>query len=221
MGAAGRGRDGRLHGSDRRRLEARARLPLHVPARRDARRPGRRWWTRARARSCASSTRPTTRRSSRARSTRTSNCTDPLNCVPGSAAEVGVTMPFASLNFAGGDVHAATPATRTPRAPSTIPPGAVVRHDRARRASTSGSSTDAGRLGRLGRRPGQHRPGDLRSQSAPEHEHRLPAGDPAIAAGQRAHDRRPGRHALRAQHLLSPEPDQPEGAASTSRTTTG
>lgn len=30
------------------------------------------------------------------------NCADPLNCVPGSASEVGITMPFASLSFAGG-----------------------------------------------------------------------------------------------------------------------
>ena len=30
------------------------------------------------------------------------NCVDTLNCVPGSAAEVAITMPFASLSFAGG-----------------------------------------------------------------------------------------------------------------------
>ena len=31
------------------------------------------------------------------------NCADPLNCVPGSATEVGITMPFANLSFAGGN----------------------------------------------------------------------------------------------------------------------
>ncbi|HKQ61050.1 MAG TPA: hypothetical protein VJS92_07150 [Candidatus Polarisedimenticolaceae bacterium] len=30
------------------------------------------------------------------------NCADPLNCVPGTASETGVTLPAASLNFAGG-----------------------------------------------------------------------------------------------------------------------
>jgi hypothetical protein len=31
----------------------------------------------------------------------TTNCTDPLNCVPGTAAETGVTLPSAALTFAG------------------------------------------------------------------------------------------------------------------------
>lgn len=30
------------------------------------------------------------------------NCADPLNCVPGSATELSITMPFANLSFAGG-----------------------------------------------------------------------------------------------------------------------
>ena len=31
----------------------------------------------------------------------TTNCTDPLNCVPGTAVETGVTLPSAGLSFAG------------------------------------------------------------------------------------------------------------------------
>jgi hypothetical protein len=54
----------------------------------------------------------------------TTNCTDPLNCVPGTATERGVTIPNASLNFAGGSCSGNGCYTNSAGA-FAYPPGAV------------------------------------------------------------------------------------------------
>jgi hypothetical protein len=104
----------------------------------------------------------------------TTNCADPLNCIPGTAVERGVTVPNANLSFAGG-VCTGDACYSNSAGAFEYPQGPSPRRPRST-ASTSGSWTAAGAWRASGVAPGNI---DLGTslQPAAEHEHRLRVRD--------------------------------------------